>query len=79
MSIGVIAAVLLLLSAVSSSAAPFTNGSFESFTGSCADGNCLDEYLTLPVGSTALDGWTIGGGGIDIVGKNFFLARPVRR
>ncbi len=52
---------LILLFATAGQAALFTNGSFEN--GSYDAG--LNNYNTLFSGSTAVDGWVVGGGGID--------------
>jgi choice-of-anchor C domain-containing protein len=52
---------LLLGAALSISASPFQNGGFE-------NGTAPGLFTTLPSGSTAITGWTVGGGGIDYIG-----------
>ena len=50
--------------ALSAQAAPFQNGSFETYTGAA-----LGTFANLPAGSTDLTGWTVvGTGGVDAIG-----------
>ena len=56
------ACLLATIGAVSAaSAATITNGSFEL-------GNAPGSFAQLAAGSTAITGWTIGGGGVDYIG-----------
>ncbi len=56
-----LAAAALTLPATAQAAA-FMNGSFES-------GTITDPFVQLNTGSTAIDGWTVGGDSIDYIGN----------
>src|SRR5689334_3055801 len=60
--LGLIAGAAMLLGAQSAYAVTITNGSFES-------GTNPGVFTQLGSGSTAIDGWTVGGaGGVDYIG-----------
>jgi choice-of-anchor C domain-containing protein len=64
--LGLIAgAAMLAMGAQSASAVTINNGSFETSTTIANPGS----YVALTAGSTAIDGWTVGGaGGVDYIG-----------
>lgn len=64
---------VVFLTAVSASATPFTNGSFET-----ASVNPGAGFITLGVGSTAITGWEIFGGNIDYIGTYWQADEGVR-
>jgi len=66
------AATILIAGAITSSAAPFTNGSFE-------NGTDPGVFSNLPSGSTAITGWVVGGaGGVDYIGTYWQAADGTR-
>ena len=54
-------AVAAIALPASANAVPFVNGSFET-------GPATTRFTTLDPGSTAMTGWTVGGGGVDYIG-----------
>ncbi len=68
------AAALLIFGATSASAVSIANGSFEVGAAIPAGG-----FITVPaLNSTAITGWTVGGGGVDYVGTYWQAADGVR-
>lgn len=59
-----------LLGVGSPQASLIQNGGFETISGTVTPG----WYLTLPAGAPSLTGWTIGGGGIDVVHTGYWNA-----
>lgn len=60
--LGALSATLLLASLSTADAALISNGSFETQTPPVSG-----AYFALADGSTRIDGWTVGGGGIELI------------
>jgi choice-of-anchor C domain-containing protein len=64
--------ILILALTSVAPAAPFTNGGFENSASNPG------AFLTLGAGSTAIDGWTVTGQGIDYIGTYWQSAEGAR-
>jgi choice-of-anchor C domain-containing protein len=70
----VIASISMLLFGSIVYAAPFTNGSFEAYTGL----DFSDPFITIPSGNTNITGWTVSLGNIDYIGNLWATAEGAR-
>lgn len=58
----IVALACMVALPAAANAAPFVNGSFET-------GTAPGSFTTLPSGSTAINGWTVGGNSVDYIGS----------
>lgn len=67
----ILATSIFISASFALTAAPFTNGSFET-------GPDPGVFTTLPSGSTAITGWVVGGNGVDYIGSYWQAANGSR-